>query len=62
MKEQDQEVMSSQKQESCAVNKADPVPGCVSRIIAWTTTQVLPKNAKPVLELWTSVSFQRNVA
>lgn len=56
MKEQDQEVMGSQKQESCAVNKADPVPGCVSRITAWTTTPVL------ALELWTSVSFQRNVA
>lgn len=43
MKEQDQEVTGSQKQESCAVNKVDPVPGCVSRITAWTTTPVLLK-------------------
>lgn len=34
MKEQDQEVMGSQKQKSCAMNKADPVAGRVSRITA----------------------------
>lgn len=34
MKEQDQEVMGSQKQEPCAMNKADPVPGRVNRITA----------------------------
>lgn len=43
MKEQDQELTGRQKQESCAVNKVDPVPGCVSRITAWTTTPVLLK-------------------